>query len=76
MTALASVDVGEELASFFCGDAFQRDPVGALAVQVVVLDAVVRGLASYAFRISIILGEDSALQVVLDLCDPTCSLMS
>ena len=40
VAAFASVDVGEELVSF-CGDAFQGNPVWSLAVQIVVLDAVV-----------------------------------
>ena len=46
MAALAAVDVVDELAAFLGRDAPQRNPVGALTVQVSVVEAVGLGLAS------------------------------
>ena len=57
VAALTSVDVGDELLSFFRRYAPQRDPIGADAIQVVFLHAVAFGLASYAFCFRIILGD-------------------
>ena len=71
VAALAAVDVADELAALLGRDAPQRNPIGALTVQVSVVEAVRLGLASNSFGFSIFFGEDSILQVVLDLVDPT-----
>ena len=71
MAALSTVDVVDELAAFLGRDASQRNAIGALTVQVSVVEAVELGLASYPLSVCIFFGEDSVLQVVLDLVDPT-----
>ena len=48
----------------------QHTPIGALTVQVSVVEAVGLGLASNPLGICIFLGKDLALQVALDLVDP------
>ena len=70
MAARTSVDVGEELLPFFRRYAPQRNHVRADAVQVAFLHAVELGLAGYAFRFSIVLGEGPRREVVLELSDP------
>ena len=75
VATVSAMDVVEELVPFFCGDAPQRNPIGALAVYDAVLDEVEPGLASHALRSSVILGEVTALHIVLELCDPARGLM-
>ena len=71
MAALSAVDVVDELAAFLGRDAPQRNPIGALTIHVSVVEAVVLGLASNSLSFCIFLGEDSILEVGLDLVDPT-----
>ena len=71
MATLPAVDVVDELAAFLGGDAPQRNPIGALTVQVSVMEAVGLGLASNPLGVRILFGEDLVLQVALDLVDPT-----
>ena len=71
MAALSAVDVVDELAAFLGRDAPQRNPIGALTVQVSVVEAVGLGLASNSLSFCIFFGEDSILQVALDVVDPT-----
>ena len=70
MAAFSTVDVVDELAALLGRDAPQGNPVGALSIQVPVVEAVGLGLASNPLSLCIVLGEDSVLQVVLDLVDP------
>ena len=56
--------------AFLGGDAPQRNPIGALTVQVCVVEAVGLGLASNSLGLCIFLGKDLVLQVALDLVDP------
>jgi hypothetical protein len=74
VAALSSVDVREDLPSFFWGYAPQCDPVGADAVQVPLFHAVKLGLTRNALCFSIVLGEGSTCEVVLELSDPTSGL--
>ena len=71
VAALSAVDVVDELAAFLGRDAPQGNPIGALTVQVSVVEAVRLGLASNSFGFSVFFGKDSILQVILDLVDPT-----
>ena len=71
MTALSAVDVVDELVAFLGRDAPQRKPIGALTVQVSVVEAVGFGLASNSLGLCVFFGKDSILQVALDLIDPT-----
>ena len=71
VAALSAVDVVDELAAFLGRDAPQRNPIGALTVQVSVVEAVGLGLASNPLGLCIFLGKDLVLQVALDLVDPT-----
>ena len=71
VAALSAVDVLDELAAFLGRDAPQRNPIGAFAIQVPVMEAVGLGLASDPLSFCVFLGEDLALQVVLDLVDST-----
>ena len=68
---LVKAHVVDELAAFLGRDAPQRNPIGALTVQILVVEAVGLGLASNSFGFSIFFGEDSILQLVLDLVDPS-----
>ena len=70
VAALSVVDVVDELSAYLGGDAPQRNPIGALTVQVSVVEAVGLGLASNSFGICILFGKDLVLQVTLDLVDP------
>ena len=71
MAALSTVDVSDELAASLDRDAPQRYPVGALVVQVPLVEAVGLGLVSNSFSFCIFFREVSTLQVVLDLVDRT-----
>ena len=70
MAALTAVDVVDELAAFFDRNAPQRNLVGALTVQVSVVEAVGLGLASNPLGVCIFFGEGLVLEVALDLVDP------
>ena len=48
MAALAAVDVVDELAAFLGRDAPQGNPIGALTVQVSVMEAIGLGLGGSA----------------------------
>ena len=61
----------DELAALLGRDAPQRDPIGALTVQISVVEEVGLGLASNPLGLCIFFGKDSILQVALDLVDPT-----
>ena len=76
VAALSTVDVVDELAAFLSRDAPQRNPIGALTVQVSVVEAVGLGLASNPLGLCILLGEDSILQVAFDLVDPSSVLVN
>ena len=69
MAALSAVDVVDELAAFLGRDAPQRNPIGALTVQVSVVEAVGLGLASNSLGVCIFFGKDLVLEVALDLVD-------
>ena len=56
-----AVDVLEQLASFFFGDATEGNPVGTLAVHLPVVDGVGLGLPSYALGFCVI-GREYSLQ--------------
>ena len=71
MAALSAVDVADELAALLGRDAPLRNPIGALTVEVSVVEAVGLGLASNSLGVCIFFGEDLVLQVALDLVDPT-----
>ena len=57
MATLFAVDVVDELAAFLGRDAPQRNPIGALTVQVSVVEAVGLGLASNPLGLYIFLGR-------------------
>ena len=61
MTALSTVDVVDELATFVGRDAPRGNPIGALTIQVLVVETVGLGLASNPLSLCIILGENSVL---------------
>ena len=61
MAALSAVDVVDELAAYLGRDAPQRNPIGALTLQVSVVEAVGLGLASNPLSFCIFLGENSVL---------------
>ena len=65
-----AVDVVDELAAFLGRDAPQRNPIGALTVQVSIMEAVGLSLASNSLGLYIFFGKDSIFQVALDLVDP------
>ena len=69
VAALSAVDVVDELAAFLGRDAPQRNPIGALTVQVLVVEAIGLGLASNPLDVCIFFGKDLVLQVTLDLVD-------
>ena len=70
MAALSAVNVVDELAAFLSRDAPQCNPIGALTVQVSVVETVGLGLASNPLGVCIFFGEDLVLEVALDLVDP------
>ena len=57
VATLAAVDVADELAALLGRDAPQRNPIGAFAIQVPVVEAVGLGLASDPLSFCIFLGE-------------------
>ena len=61
MATLSTVDVVDDLAAFLDRDSPQRNPIGALTVQVSIVEAVGLGLASNSLGICIFLGKDLAL---------------
>ena len=69
VAALSTVDVVDELAAFLGRDAPQHNPIGALMVQVSIVEAVGLGLASDSLGLCIFFGKDSILLVALDLVD-------
>ena len=75
VAALSTLDVLDELATFLDRDASQRNSIGAFAIQVPAMEAVGLGLASDPLSFCVFLGEDLAWRVVLDLVDPTRSLV-
>ena len=70
VAALSAVDVVDKLAAFLARDAPQRNPIGALTVQVSIVEAVGLGLASNPLGVCVFFGEGSVLEVALDLVDP------
>ena len=71
VAALADVDVADELVAFLGRDAPQCNPIGALTIQVSVVEAVGLGPASDSLGVCTFFGEDLVLEVALDLVNPT-----
>ena len=61
VAVLSTVDVVDELAVFLGRDAPQRSPIGALTVQVSVLEVVGLGLVSNPLGVCIFLWKDLVL---------------
>ena len=56
-------------------DAFERDPIWALAIENSFEDLVRFCLAGDSLRFNVFLGKDPFVEVVLDLVDPLCFLV-
>ena len=76
VAALSAMDVLDQHSAFLGRDAFERDAIWALAVQVSLEDAVGFCLSSDSLCFRIFLGEDPLHQVVFELVNPACFLVS
>ena len=69
-STLASMDLCEQLAALFLGNAPHEDTIGATAVEIPFFHRVAFSQSYYALSGHIIIREDIVFQVVPDLGDP------
>ena len=69
-SALASMDLREQLAALSLGNAPHEDTIGATAVEIPFYHRVTFSQSDYALSGHIVIREDVILQVVPDLGDP------
>ena len=69
-SALASMDLREQLAALFLGNAPHEDIIGATAVEIPVYHRVAFSQSYYALSGHIVIGKDIVFQLVPDLGDP------
>ena len=60
----------------FRGNTPYGDPVGAPAVQLVVVDDVSLGLPGHPFGVSVVVRQYALLEVILELGDPAACFVS
>jgi hypothetical protein len=69
-SALASMDLCEQIAALFLGNASHEDAIGATAVEIPFYHRVSLRQAYYALSRCLVFRKEVVLQVVLDLGDP------
>ena len=69
-SALASMDLREQLAALFPGNALHEDAIGATAVEIPLYHRVSLSQSHYALSGSMVFGKDIVFQVVTNLGDP------
>ena len=69
-SALASMDLCEQVAALFPGDATHEDAVGTTAVEIPFYHCVMFSQSHYALSGHMFFRKDIVLQVVSDLGDP------
>ena len=69
-STLASMDLHEQLAALFLGNASHEDTIGATAVEISFYHRVMFSQLYYALSSSIIFRKDVVFQVAPDLGDP------
>ena len=68
-STLASMDLREQLAAVFLGNAPHEDTIGAMAVEIPFYHRVVFSQSYYVLSGHIVIRKDIVFQVVLDLGD-------
>ena len=69
-STLASMDLREQLAALFLGNAPHEDTIGAMAVEIPFYHRVAFSQSYYALSGCIVIRKDIVFQVVPDLGDP------